>query len=268
MKIIGVIGCGNMGSAILRGLSAKIDKSEWSLMGCNRTPGKLEPLSQFGIIAVHDIAEISAKSDILILAVKPAQMDGVLREARTHAAENSVIVSVAAAFSLEEMRSIFGPGTATFCRCMPTTTAKAGRGIFAFCFEAGASDAVQKQIMGLFANIGYCLQLPENKFTDFSALIGAGPAYVFNMMRGLAQAGVTLGFSHVQSRAMIIELFAGCAALASNENKHFIEMSDDVCSPGGLTIAGVNKLDEAGFAGIIVDAVKAAAKRGKEMENK
>ncbi|MDE5878896.1 MAG: pyrroline-5-carboxylate reductase, partial [Desulfovibrio sp.] len=151
-------------------------------------------------------------------------------------------------------------------RCMPTTTALVGKGVFAFCFRADAEEW-RAPVLELFRHLGQCLELPEGRFTDFSALIGAGPAYVFVMMQALVQAGVTLGFRHAEARDMVNALFAGCAALAEAETAPLIQLRDDVCSPGGLTIAGVNVLDRAGLTGLIVEAVLAAQKRGREMES-
>ena len=126
---------------------------------------------------------------------------------------------------------------------------------------------VEGTVSGI-AKFGAFVELPENKFTAFSALIGAGPAYVFAMMQGLVQAGVTLGFTHAQSRQMVTALFAGSARMAEQDASPLGQLRDNVCSPGGLTIAGVNVLDRAGLTGLLVDAVLAADARGAEMERK
>ena len=100
-----------------------------------------------------------------------------------------------------------------------------------------------------------------------SALIGAGPAYVFEMMQGLVQAGVTLGFQHKEARRMVAALFVGSARMAEQSPAPLMQLRDEVCSPGGLTIAGVNHLDRVGLLGQLVDAVLAADARGREMES-
>ena len=112
------------------------------------------------------------------------------------------------------------------------------------------------------------VELTEEQFTPFSALIGAGPAYVFDLMEGLVMAGVTLGFSHAQSRSMVTELFAGCAKMAAeNPAEHLMAMRDNVCSPAGLTIAGVNAMNEEGLSAKLGRAVLKANERGREMED-
>lgn len=265
-RVMGCIGCGNMGSALLKGFAARLDESEWSLAGYNRTPEKMLVLKEQGIEAMPGVAELVSMADVIILAVKPGQIPEVLKQAKGLLTSQKIVISVAAGVRLTTLRSLAGSKCA-LARCMPTTTALVGRGVFAFCFDdANFTRLRQLELLELFDRIGYCVELAENRFTDFSALIGAGPAYVFSVLQGLAQAGLTLGFPQELSRKMLTELFAGASELAARQPKNFMQLRDDVCSPGGLTIAGVNVLDRAGLSGILVDGVLAAAKRGREME--
>lgn len=261
---IGCIGCGRMGGALLSGLAA-LELSQLALCGYNRSPAKLGPLSALGVKAMPGIAAVASQADLLLLAVKPYQVAEVLAAARGHIRPGSLVLSVAAGISLAHLAAEVDAGVAV-ARCMPTTTALVGKGIFAFCFRADAEEW-RLPVLDLFGRMGLCLEMAESRFTDFSALIGAGPAYVFAMMQGLAQAGVTLGFPHAEARRMVSALFGGCAALAQAEDAPLMQLRDNVCSPGGLTIAGVNVLDRAGLSGLLVEAVLAAQKRGREMES-
>ncbi len=264
--VIGCIGCGNMGSAILKGFAARLDEKEWHLCGFNRSPEKMLALKEQGIDAMPSIPDLVAQSDLVIVAVKPGQAAEVLKLAKPQLTAQKTLISIMAGVQMGTLRSLAGNKCA-LARCMPTTTALVGRGVFAFCFEdANFTRLRQLELLELFDEIGYCVELPESRFTDFSALIGAGPAYVFAVMQGLMQAGLTLGFPQEQSRKMLTELFAGSAELAARQSKNFMQLRDDVCSPGGLTIAGINVLDRAGLSGLLVDAVLAAAKRGTQME--
>ncbi len=265
-RIIGCIGCGNMGSAILGGFAKTLSGENWRLCGYNRTPARMEPLTDLGIQALPSIGDVAKTSDIIIFAVKPYQMDDVLRAAAPSLKPGAIAISIAAGYSLAQMEELLGPSCMS-CRCMPTTTALVQKGVFAFCFAQSVQNNVKSQLLDLFGHLGLCMELGEAACTNFSALVGAGPAYVFAVMHALQQAGVTMGFTRAQSRQMIIELFAGSAALAQAQQKTFMELRDDVCSPGGLTIAGINVFDRAGLTGIVVDAVEAAARRGREMES-
>lgn len=256
-----------MGSALLKGFAVCLDESEWSLCGYNPTPEKMLALREQGINAMADIPALVAASDIIILAVKPDMVAEALKQARPGLGEHKTMISVAAGIGLPTLRAQAGNKCA-IARCMPTTTAVVGHGVFAFCFDDdNFSRLKQLELLELFDKIGYCVELPESKFTQFSALIGAGPAYIFEFMQGLAQAGLTLGFGLEQSRLMLVELFAGASELASRQRKSFMQLRDEVCSPAGLTIAGINVLDRAGLIGLIVDAALAAAERGRQMES-
>ncbi|MDE7370374.1 MAG: pyrroline-5-carboxylate reductase [Desulfovibrio sp.] len=261
---IGCIGSGRMGGALLSRLAA-LKLPELSLCAYNRSPEKLEPFKALGVEAMPGIAATAEQADLLLIAVKPYQVAEVLAAARGHIRPGTLVLSIAAGVSLARLAAEVDQGV-DVARCMPTTTALVGKGVFAFCFRADAEEW-RAPVLALFGQMGVCLELAEGKFTDFSALIGAGPAYVFAMMQGLVQAGITLGFPQDASRRMVDALFAGCAALAEAEATPLIQLRDDVCSPGGLTIAGVNVLDRAGLSGLLVDAVLAAQKRGREMES-
>lgn len=265
--VIGCIGYGNMGSAILNGFASRLDRGQWTLCCHEHDQAKMAALEAQGIVGAADIAEVAKKANILIFAVKPQQMPAVLEAAQPCMNAGKIAISIAAGVSLASLRSQLGDKCG-IARCMPTTTARAGRGVFAFCFDPlNLEKQWQAEVLKLFGRLGYCQELPEAQFTSFTALIGAGPAYIFAIMHALTQAGVTLGLGPGDCRRMVSELVAGCAALAQAENEDFMRLRDNVCSPAGVTIAGVNVLDRAGLTGLLVDAVLAAARRGRELES-
>ena len=251
-RTIGCIGCGNMGGAILAGFADRLGDKGYSFCGYNRTPERMRPLADKGVRVMPDVLETARKSDVLLLAVKPYQVAAVLEEMRPALDGGKVLVSVAAGVSLKSLREAVG-GQCPVVRCMPNTPALDREG--------------KLELLELFGVLGLCLEMPEARFTAFSALIGAGPAYVFEMMQGLVQAGVTLGFQHKEARRMVAALFVGSARMAEQSPAPLMQLRDEVCSPGGLTIAGVNHLDRVGLLGQLVDAVLAADARGREMES-
>ena len=268
---IGCVGCGNMGGAILAGLarSAGQDQTDaYALCGYNRTASRMRPLEEAGVQVMTSPLAVAENADIIILAVKPYQMREVVGQLRPALDANKVLVSVAAGITSNSLAQ-WAENACPVVRCMPNTPALVGMGVFALCLEdPKLSQNCKQSLLQVFGTLGQCVELAEEKFTAFSALIGAGPAYVFAMMQGLVQAGVTLGFTHAQSRQMVTALFAGSARMAEQDASPLGQLRDNVCSPGGLTIAGVNVLDRAGLAGLLVDAVLAADARGAEMERK
>lgn len=261
---IGCIGCGNMGGAIMAGLARK---GGYDLCGYNRTVARMRPLEDLGVRVMDTPLAVAQAADVLILGVKPYQAAAVLEELRPALTESKTLVSVAAGVSRKRLSDAVGQ-RCPVVRCMPNTPALVGMGVFALCFEdPDLAESRKDEVREIFNALGVSVDLPESKFTAFSALIGAGPAYVFAMMQGLVQAGVTLGFQHRESREMVAALFGGCAKMTEQSATPLMQLRDDVCSPGGLTIAGVNVLDRAGLAGLLVEAVLAANARGREMES-
>lgn len=264
-RTICCIGCGTMGSAILGGLREQLNKDDYVIGGYNRSLEKMHALANKGISVFGSLEDAASIADVLVLAVKPDQIMHVAEEAGTFLKNDAILVSVAAGISLANLREAIGT-KGHLCRCMPTTTAIVGNGLFAVCFDPDFPLSSKEEIFKLFGSIGLCIPIEEKMMTDFSALIGAGPAYVFQMMQGLVQAGITLGFGHAQCRSMVSSLFSGAAEMAKYSSSSLMQLRDEVCSPAGLTIAGVNILDKAGLVGILVDAVMAARKRAEEME--
>ena len=261
---IGCVGCGNMGGAIMAGLART---GGYSLCGYNRTATRMRPLEELGVSVLQSPLAVAQAADVLVLGVKPYQAAEVLEQMRPGLTAEKTVVSVAAGVSRQRLSQAV-EGRCPVVRCMPNTPALVGKGVFALCFEDPALPAARKaEVLALFNALGVCVELPESKFTAFSALIGAGPAYVFAMMQGLVQAGVTLGFQHRESRDMVAALFGGCATMVEQSTSPLMQLRDDVCSPGGLTSAGVNVLDREGLIGLLVDSVLAANARGKEMES-
>ncbi len=263
LRTIGCIGCGNMGSAIILGL--KKNKA-LTLMGYDPSPESTASLRAAEVEVAQDLEHLVINCNTIILAVKPYLVEKLLPLMAPLLTPDKIIISVAAGVS----QKVLQDGVQNKCavvRCMPNTPALVGAGIFAFCFEnANLQEKDKDFILQLFSGIGMCVELSEEKFPAFSAFIGAGPAYVFHLMNALVQSGVTLGFTRTESRTMVEALFDGSVRMAKASAQSLLELRDNVCSPAGLTIAGVNHLERKAVNGHIVDAVLAAERRGTEME--
>ncbi|MBQ9537043.1 MAG: pyrroline-5-carboxylate reductase [Desulfovibrionaceae bacterium] len=263
-KTIGIIGCGNMGGALLKGMLQN-NTQHYQFCAYNRTPERLEPFKALGVECCANALEVATQSDLVLLGVKPQQVTPVLESIRGALSAQKVLISIAAGISLQVLQTDC-LNSCHVVRCMPDTPALVGKGIFAFAFASGMEEATRAEILTLFGQLGLCLELTEDKFAAFSALIGAGPAYVFTIMHAMIQAGITLGFRQEEARMLVQELLEGCAVMGKESSKHLMRLRDNVLSPQGLTIAGVNVLDRAGFSGILIDAVMAAYARAQAME--
>ncbi len=259
---IGCIGCGNMGGAIMFGLA---EKPEYLLSGFNRSRERMRPLMAKGVKSMADMASLVRGNRVIIVAVKPAVMDSVLRQAAPYLTKDKILISVAAGISLDAVRDAVD-GMCPVVRVMPNTTALVGAGVYAMCLEDPMlTEDDKKLVTSIFAAIGTPLEIPEQKFGAFTAVVGSGPAYVFKIMDAIVQSAVTLGFTRKEAKAMVDSLFAGSARMAAISEHSLSDLVDQVCSPGGITIAAVNYMDRHALRGIIVDAIMTAEARDREL---
>lgn len=260
---VGCIGCGSMGGAFLAGLA---ERGAYTLYGLDTDRERMRPLIAKGVRAVADSASLARACSVVLVALKPHLVEGVVREIAPHLKSDSLLLSVAAGVTTARLRAAVD-GKCPVVRVMPNTPALVGKGVFAVCLDDPALDDKRKKLVrDIFSSIGTAVELPDEKFNAFTAVYGAGPAYVFYVMQALTQAAVTLGFTKAEAARMTNALFAGSAALAQGSESSHADLIDSVCSPAGVTIRGVNHLDRIGLKGRIVDAVLAAYARGEELE--
>ncbi|MBG0775478.1 MAG: pyrroline-5-carboxylate reductase [Desulfovibrionaceae bacterium] len=263
---LGVIGCGNMGGAILRGLAGRPDLA---LHGFDLNAGRVQALAgESGVVAAESPRAVADACDYVLVAVKPHHVAPLLAELAPFLRPDQIIVSIAAGMSVAALKEA-SSGVCPVVRVMPNTPAMVGQGVFAVCFDDPAlTPAAKDFLQGLFRSLGQVHVLGEDRFDAFTAVAGSGPAYVFYFMEAIVEAGVTLGLTRAQSTEMVKKLFSGSAALAEETSMHLSELREMVTSPAGTTIAATNVLDLGAVRGKIVEAVKAASDRSREMGKK
>ena len=154
------IGCGTMGGAIMGGLAKNPEAKHFELCGYNRSQDKMKFLEKAGVRALNSIDEAAEIADILILGVKPHQVLMVIEEAGKKLKPDATVVSLAAGISIAKLRQFMG-SEGHLCRCMPTTTALVGKGLFAFCFDPDFSSSEKTRIQGVFELLGTCVEINE-----------------------------------------------------------------------------------------------------------
>ncbi len=263
MKRVGCIGCGNMGGGVLRGL---VPHEDFELLGHDHTRAKVEGIGPEGRVTFAETPlELAGNSDIIILAVKPYQMEAMLEEIRPALDASKVVVSLAAAFSQERLRRGVD-GRCAVARCMPNLPVIVGRGVFALCLDDPDLDAERgEELLAMFRLMGLAVVLPEAQFPAFSSLVGCGPAFALLFMEGLLNAGITMGLKASVSRELIAAMVEGTARLALESGESFADLRVKVCSPSGTTIRGVNHMERCAVPGHVTDAVLEALKRDREM---
>ena len=263
MKSIGCIGCGNMGGGVLKGL---VPHAEFTLLGHDHTRAKVEGIGPEGRVTfMASPLELAKTADVIILAVKPYQMEAVLEEIRPALDASKIVVSLAAAFSQERLRKGVD-GRCAVVRCMPNLPVIVGKGVFALCFDDPALDAARgEELLAMFRLMGLAVVLPEAQFPAFSSLVGCGPAFALLFMEGLLNAGITMGLKASVSRDLIAAMVEGTARLALESGESFADLRVKVCSPSGTTIRGVNHMERCAVPGHVTDAVLESLKRDREM---
>lgn len=264
MKTLGIIGAGNMGSALIQGWEQ--DQS-LCLKVYDKEPDKLRAMTeQYRIIPCNYSQEAVLGCECILVGVKPLQIKEVLTEIAASLGPDQCLISIAAGIPQKKLTQWI-QGKCPVVRVMPNTPALIGSGVFGLCFDDhNLADFHKGLIRSLFQKLGSVHVLEESLFDAFTALIGSGPAYVFYFLEGLIEAGVTLGLTRSETTEMVIRLFSGSVSLVEKSHMSISQLREQVCSPAGTTITGVNELDRRGVRGAIIDSVDAACRRSVELK--
>jgi len=265
MYKIGVIGAGNMASAIINGaLKAKIIEVS-DIIVSDIDKDKLLPMKQNGIAITNDNDFLAKNSHVIILAVKPNVCETVLKQIRTSVEANSILVSIAAGTTIKYIKSFFDKEV-KIIRVMPNTPALIGEGMSVISPSSSISDSELAEIRDLFSSIGRVEIMEERLMDAVTAISGSGPAYAFIFIEALADAGVMEGLPRNTAYTLAAQTLLGASKMVIELREHPAKLKDMVCSPGGTTIEAVYALEQSGFRGAVMEAVKECAKKSKYME--
>ncbi len=265
-KKIGMIGAGNMGSAILRGIvDAGYVKAE-QLIVYDVSKRKLREISEDipGIQTARDCSEAVENSEMIILAVKPLYMQDVIDEILP-VLHRKAVVSIAAGWTVRMLERALRDSGATWMRVMPNTPAMVGEGMTAICDDTTFSQEDFDFAKGIFDAIGKTRVLPERLFDGVIAISGSSPAYVYMMIEAMADAGVREGLPRTYAYEMAAQSVLGSALMVLSSGTHPAALKDAVCSPSGTTIEAVAALEKHGFRNAILEAMRVCAEKSREM---
>lgn len=266
MRTVGFIGIGNMGSAILRGVvsTGYVEAENVFIYDVNAQKTTELVAENPEITVAESIIDLCRYSDVIVLAVKPYQLQNVLDEA-SESLEGRLLISIAAGWTTDMLdRSLIGSG-ATWIRVMPNVPALVGEGMTAICSENNITPDDFDFVKGLFDAIGRTAVLPEKLFDGAIAISGSSPAYVFMMIEAMADAGVREGIPRTTAYEMAAQSVLGAALMVLTTGTHPGELKDSVCSPGGTTIDAVAALEQEGFRSAIMQAMKICADKSRKM---
>lgn len=262
---LAVIGLGNLGEALVKGLldGALVDAG--AVSGAEKVADRRRLMAERYGIAVHPrAAEACRGAGAVLLAVKPQDVDAALADLE-HLAPGTLVLSVCAGVTLARLSQGLPPGTPVV-RAMPNTPALLGCGVTVYCAAASVGDPHLRLAQSLLGAVGDVYRVESEALLDaVTGLSGSGPAYAFAFLEALADGGVLMGLPRPLARALACQTLLGSARLAKESGEHTAELRDRVASPGGTTIAGLRELELRGFRAAVIEAVRAATLRSREL---
>ncbi|WP_295937483.1 pyrroline-5-carboxylate reductase [uncultured Alistipes sp.] len=253
---IGFIGFGNMAQAMADGLVRAGALKPERIGACARDMEKLRSnTGPKGYKALVDAAAVTAFADVVVVAVKPYQVEAVLAPVK-EILHGKIVISVAAGWTFEKYLTILAPGTPLLCT-VPNTPVAIGEGIVVCERRNSLSGAQWQDVEKLLSHLGLVLRVDTEQLDLAGTICGCGPAFVAMFIEALSDAAVKHGIARADAYRMVSQMVAGTGKLQLATGLHPGVMKDAVCSPGGTTIVGVAELERKGFRGAVIDAVDA-----------
>ena len=259
---LGVIGGGVMGSAIVSRLLIQGIYQPTEVLISEPTLGQRELLQQQYGVGVTGDNNLAMTAPVLLLAIKP-QIFGQVVSELSQPSPAQLIVSILAGVSIAQLEQAF-PDRAVI-RAMPNTPATVGMGMTAVSAGNHVSAAQLELATELFQAVGAVVTVPESLMDAVTGLSGSGPAFVAIAIEALADGGVAAGLPRQIADKLALQTVLGTAQLLNESQLHPAQLKDLVTSPGGTTITGITKLEQAGFRSALIEAVIAAARRSQEL---
>lgn len=256
---IGFIGFGNMAGAVAEGLLADGCVRAEQMSACSGHMDKLEKRcsAMGGVRAMKDSASVCDASDMVFLAVKPVMLPEVLPAIKDKL-RGKIVVSVAAGYDLERYRreGLITEDTHIICTC-PNTPVSIQKGIFIIESNHTLTEEEYELTTALLEKISLVIPVKTSLLGIGGTIAGCSPAFVAMFMEALSDAAVMYGIPRATAYSMVARMMEGTAAMQQKTGAHPGQMKDAVASPGGTTIKGIAALEENGFRGAVIDAIKA-----------
>jgi pyrroline-5-carboxylate reductase len=259
---LGVIGGGVMGEAILSRLISGGTYQATQIVVSSSTQQRRELLQQKYGVSVTDENTLVATAPILLLAIKPQIFDRVITEL-SQPISTQLVISILAGVKLNKLELAFP--SQPVVRAMPNTPATIGAGMTAITAGIHVQPSHLALAEQIFQAVGEVVTVPESLMDAVTGLSGSGPAYIAIAIEALADGGVAAGLPRQIANKLALQTVLGTAQLLNESELHPAQLKDRVTSPGGTTITGIAKLEQAGFRSALIQAVIAAAKRSQEL---
>lgn len=260
---LGFLGSGKMATALVQGVVRSGAIPPDAILVSDAVAGVAEKLAAAAGVTAATNGELISAAEAVVLCVKPADALDALRSVHDAAADK-LIISIVAGLPIARLQDAAGTA-ARIVRVMPNTPALVGKGAAAFSLGATATDADAALAEKVLGGVGEVVRVKEELLDVVTGLSGSGPAYVYLVIEALSDAGVLMGLPRELSLKLAAQTVAGSAEMVLQTGRHPAALRDEVTSPGGTTIAGLEALEAGAVRSAFLSAVRAATERAREL---
>jgi pyrroline-5-carboxylate reductase len=262
---VAILGTGKIGEALLAGLLSSGWRAPAEIVVTSRGDDRVRELTErYGVHATTSNAEAVHGAALVVIAVKPQDIDGLLGEIGGLLETDQTVLSIAAAIPTSAIETRIA-GTVPVTRAMPNAASTVHEGMAGLAAGAHAADANVALAEEALAHLGAVVRLPESALDAVTAVSGSGPAYFALLAEAMIEAGILLGLSREVSTQLVVQTMLGTARLLRDEKMHPVELREAVTSPGGTTIEAIRVLEGAGVRAAFLNAIQAAMERSREL---
>jgi len=262
---IAFVGTGRMGQGLIKGILRKKLVLPGDIWACDKLRNRLFPLTRLGVRTTLNIEEVIGKVDVVVIAVKPQDVDTVLDRIKEKIKPSQLIISIAAGITTSYIIKKLGRKL-PLVRVMPNMPALIGEGISAISPSKWVEPEkveIAKEILGA---VGEVIEIPEELQNAVTGLSGSGPAYIYTVLEGLIEGGVKVGLSYEIASKLVLQTALGAIRLAKESREPLDKLKSAITSPGGTTLEGLRILNKGGIKNCLAQAVMQATQRAKELE--
>lgn len=264
MPKFGVIGVGNMATAILNGMLKKKVVAPQDVLLCDRHPEAHASFYEQGVQQAADACTVARHCDYVLLSVKPQGFAAVLQEIRPGCRPETVFISIAAGISADAIKQALG-FDAKIVLAMPNTPVSLGFGTTAVAPVAPVDSASFAQVLSFFAACGEAVEIAPDKMNEVIPLNGSSPAFLYRIAQVFVQRGVEMGFTREAALRLFAGTMIGAAHMMTDSGIELDQLIQMVCSKGGTTIAGLEAMERGGLADALTAGIDDCVKRAYEL---
>ena len=262
---VAILGAGKIGESLLAGLLSSGWRSADEVVATARRAERIAELAdRYGVPATLDNAEAADGAGLVVVAVKPQDIEVLLQDLTGRITPDQTVLSVAAAIPTGAIERHLS-GEIPVVRAMPNAPATVHEGMAGICAGTHAQEENLQLAEEALAHLGAVVRVPERYMDAVTAVSGSGPAYFALLAEAMIEAGILLGLGREVSTQLVVQTMLGTAKLLRDEKMHPVELREAVTSPGGTTIQAIRELEQAGVRAAFLNAIQAAMDRSREL---